>query len=414
MRRLGGGKVGDPAVRVLADEAEIADAVARARSAGCIGIDTEFMSEGRYRPLLCLVQIATPSSDGGPDSVLLIDPLDRPPPAALVELLSDEQVEVVLHAGRQDLSILRQSWGVQVKRVFDTQVAAGFAGLGAQTGYGNLLAEVLSIRLAKTASFTRWDVRPLSTEQLTYARDDVVHLLPMAHLLRERLRAAGRLEWAEEEMAPMLGGDGTRNPHAVWQRLPRIATLSDRARGSAFSLVQWRERIAEREDRPVGSILGDAPLIEIARRRPSAAADLAQLRGVPPMISKRYGQEIIEAVAAGQREPLPLPPVLESTHASPLDAPLVALAEALARDCAQRVGLAYELIASRSDLTRLVAALRRGEPPPAVRALEGWRYEVAGAELVALLRGARSLAVGTEGLLVNVVERDDAEPLPES
>ena len=138
-----------------------------ARAAGRLGIDTEFMSEGRYRALLCLVGVVVPDPQGAP-RVELVDPLDQGiDPGPLAEVLADPEVEVVLHAGRQDVALLRRVWRTEVRGVFDTQVAAGFAGFGAQTGYGSLLNDVLGLRLAKSASFTRWDDRPLSPEQLS-------------------------------------------------------------------------------------------------------------------------------------------------------------------------------------------------------------------------------------------------------
>src|ERR687893_777375 len=165
-----------------------------AREHGRLGLDTEFMPEGRYRPLLCLVQIVVG------EQVEVLDPLvDSFDPQPLAEVLADPEIEVVLHAGRQDVAILRRVWRTEVRGVFDTQVAAGFAGFGAQTGYGSLLSDVLGLRLAKSASFTRWDDRPLSPEQLAYARDDVAHLLRLADALQARLRATGRLQWAREE-----------------------------------------------------------------------------------------------------------------------------------------------------------------------------------------------------------------------
>src|SRR5262249_32062898 len=154
---------------------------------------TEFMSEGRYRALLCLVQVAVPDREA-PDGVriALFDPLGALDPSPLAAVLADTTIEIVLHAARQDVALLRRVWATEVRNVFDTQVAAGFAGFGAQTGYGNLLGGVLRLHLAKTASYTRWDARPLTAEQLSYAREDVLHLLELRDELHARLEASGR------------------------------------------------------------------------------------------------------------------------------------------------------------------------------------------------------------------------------
>ena len=149
-----------------------------ARAAGRLALDTEFMGEGRYRTLLCLIQLAIPEAPGSGERIMLIDPLEEDLEGGpLAELLADPGVQIVVHAGRQDIALVRRRFQTEVHNVFDTQMAAGFAGLPAQASYESLLAELLGLRVAKTASFTRWDARPLSPEQLAYAREDVVHLL---------------------------------------------------------------------------------------------------------------------------------------------------------------------------------------------------------------------------------------------
>jgi ribonuclease D len=173
-----------------------ADIAVRARETGRLGIDTEFMGEGRYQPLLCLAQIALDDGEGGTE-VIVLDPLtEEYDPAPLADVLADPDVEIVLHAARQDVALLRRDWGAPIRNVFDTQVAAGFAGMRAQLGYEPLLKEMLGVRLRKSASFTRWDDRPLTEEQLGYAREDVLHLLQVASALQDRLTELGRLEWA--------------------------------------------------------------------------------------------------------------------------------------------------------------------------------------------------------------------------
>ena len=190
---------------------ELSRLAARAREEGRLGIDTEFMPEGRYRPLLCLVQVCVG------EEIVVLDPLeeDLGDPAPLAEVLADPAIEVVLHAGRQDVAILRRAWRPTFANVFDTQIAAGFAGFCAQAGYTGLLHDVLKIRLEKSASFTRWDARPLTPEQLRYAREDVEHLLPLADELQRRLTRAGRLEWAREECLAIAEATDEREPEEV-------------------------------------------------------------------------------------------------------------------------------------------------------------------------------------------------------
>ncbi len=362
-----------------------------AREHGRLGLDTEFMPEGRYKPLLCLVQIAVG------DEIAVLDPVDGFDPQPLAEVLADPEIEIVLHAGRQDVAILRREWRTTFTNVFDTQVSAGFAGFSAQAGYSGLLHDVLRIRLAKTASFTRWDARPLTEEQLSYARGDVEHLMALADDLQRRLVERGRLEWAREECVAIAEATDERDPDEVWRRLPRVSGLDPRERAVARELAGWRERSAAREDRPVGAVLRDPTVVELAKRQPLGRRELSQIRGITPDVVRRRGEDIVQAIERGKRgEPIKL----EEGDRSPteaVDGPTIALAESLVRTRAQEAGLAYELIAARADLSPVVVAARRGHEEPDVRTLQGWRRELVGAELLELLAGRRHLAVGPGG-----------------
>jgi ribonuclease D len=366
-----------------------------ARAAGRLALDTEFMGEGRYRTQLCLIQLAIPTGEEVVEPIVLIDPLvEGLESAPLAQILADPAVQVVVHAGRQDIALVRRVFATEVSNVFDTQVAAGFAGLGAQSSYDSLLGEVLDLRVAKTASFTRWDARPLSEEQLAYAREDVVHLLELAGELERRLSDLGRLEWAREECEPLAASSDERNIETIFARLPRVNGLSAGARPIARELLLWREQTAERQNRPVQGVLSDATLIEIARRRPSSPAELERIRGVGGGASGRRGEELLAAIARGAARPPDPPPQTSRPPApKPDDAPLVALGEALLRARAREAGLAYELLAARADLQAIVAASRAGAEEADVRTLRGWRRELAGAELLRLLDGGVSLTV---------------------
>jgi ribonuclease D len=374
---------------------DLADLARRARETGRLGLDPEFMPEGRYKPLLCLVQVAV---DG---DVVVLDPLvEMGDPTPLAAVFADPAVEIVLHAGRQDVAILRREWRTSFTNVFDTQVAAGFAGSSAQAGYTGLLHDVLKIRLAKTASFTRWDARPLTPEQVRYAREDVEHLMPLADEIQRRLTGRGRLEWAREECRAVADASDERDPEEVWRRLPRISGLDPRERAVARELAAWRERVAAAEDRPVGAVVRDPTVVELAKRQPRTPKELAAIRGAGPDVIRKRARDILEVLERGR----PAPPLRldegERLGTEAVDGPTIALAEALVRARAHEAGLAYELIAARADLAPIVVAARRGRDEPDVRTLRGWRRELVGAELLELLQGRRSLSVGDGGRVV--------------
>jgi ribonuclease D len=404
----------DPGQHVLAGGADVAAAAALARRAGRLGIDTEFMSEGRYRALLCLAQVAVedPGAATGIRTIL-IDGLDASVDVSpLAELLADPAIQIVVHAGRQDVAILRRAWLTEPCNIFDTQVAAGFVGESAQAGYGTLIASVLGLRVGKTASYTRWDSRPLTAEQLSYAAEDVTHLLALADELGRRLARTGRTQWALEECRRLESATDERDPETAWERLPRASQLDPRARAVARRLAAWRERTAAAADRPVGQILQDPPLLEFAKRQPRSLDQLAAIRGVHPSFIKRRGREVLEQVSAGTEDP-PIPRESRRSSTDARDAPLIALAEALLRTRALDAGLAYELIASRSELEQIVAAARQDAPEPAVRTLAGWRRELVGDDLEALLDGTVAVAVGaSRALELHAVELSAPERAP--
>lgn len=368
-----------------------------ARAAGRIAFDTEFMGEGRYRTLLCLIQLAVPQGGdpGGSERIELLDPLAEGfDGAPFAEVLADPAVQVVVHAGRQDVALVRRLLETEVSNVFDTQVAAGFAGMPAQASYDALLSGLLKVKVSKTASFTRWDSRPLSAEQLAYAREDVVHLLALAAELERRLSASGRLDWALEECEPLQRSSDERDLDAVFARLPRIRSLNAGAQTIAGELVAWREGLAAAQDRPVQSILSDAALVEVAKRQPASMERLEHVRGVNPGNLRRRGRDLLEAVERGaRRPPRPLPAEARPPSPDPDDAPLIALAEALVRARAREAGLAYELLAARADLQTIVSSHRRGREEADVRTLRGWRRELVGRELLELLDGRLQLSV---------------------
>jgi ribonuclease D len=330
------------------------------------------------------------------ERIMIVDPLaEGLDGAPLAAVLADPAIQIVVHAGRQDVALMRRRLGTEVRNVFDTQVAAGFAGLGAQASYDSLLAEILGLRVAKSASFTRWDARPLSPEQLAYAREDVVHLLELSGELERRLTALHRLEWAREECEPLERSSDERDLETIFARLPRISSLSASARPVARELVQWREQTAERQNRPVQSVLSDAALMEVAKRAPSSGGQLEKIRGVGGGNGRgRRAEELLAAVRRGrERPPEPAPERARQPPSRPDDAPLVALSEALLRARAREADVAYELLAARADLQAIVAAARTGGAEADVRTLRGWRRELVGEELLALLDGRVSLSV---------------------
>ena len=378
---------------------DLARLAERAAATGRIALDTEFMSEGRYYPLLCLVQLAV---DGSGDEPLIetLDALGGDDPGPLLPLLADPQVEIVVHAGRQDLFLIERAWGAKPTNVFDTQIAAALTTTTHQSSYQLLVNQVLGISLKKAESFTHWDQRPLTAQQLRYAAQDVEHLLQVAAVLHERLAETGRAQWAREEcrLLETISGD-ERDPEDVFIRLSTTSRLTPAEAAIARELVVWREETARDQDRPIRSVLPDRLVTQLARRSPKSLEALRKQRGVGEGITRRYGNQLLAALRRGEQAP----PVqlARRPEQPPWFGPLTALCDALVRARCEEQQIATEMVATRAEVGEVVLEIVQGRDEPRDnRLLTGWRRDVVGEEVLDLLRGDRALRVGHNGHLV--------------
>jgi ribonuclease D len=353
-------------------------------------LDTEFHRERTFFPALALVQIAWPGD------LVLIDPL-AVDITALADLFNTE-TEAVLHAAQQDLDVLSHAVGAVPKRLFDTQIAAGFAGYGTPS-LGALLQGEVGISPAKGDRLTDWLRRPLTADQLQYAANDVAHLLEVRERLGERLREQNRLDWVTEAVEDLLARPISGSaPDMAWLRIKDVRSLRPRARAVAQSLASWRERRAIEVDQPVRHVLADLAVIGIAQRQPERVEDLASCRGVDGRsIRGRIGDEIIDAVQRGlSAEPPEIPPSSDDLDRDLR--PVVALVAAWVAQVARDERIDPTLLATRADI---VAALS-GEGSSRLR--RGWRNELLGAGIEELVSGRAGLTfVSGQGLrLVSV------------
>ncbi|MDQ4094958.1 MAG: ribonuclease D [Actinomycetota bacterium] len=371
---------------VVTSSRALRDIAVEARSGGAFAIDTEFMRERTYRAQLCLVQIASGTS------ISIIDPLADVDLQPVADLLADPDVEVVVHAGRQDLELFHDEFGVVPKNVFDVQIAAGFAGYGASLSYGALVKSVLDVGLTKGESYTDWCRRPLTDKQKTYAADDVRWLLQAAARLKDELRGLGRLEWANEEMHP-LGSEATYNADLdeVWRRVSGRGGLTGRQLAALRELARWREEAAMRRNLPRGWVMKDATLVDVARRQPTSIDALARVRGLNAKEAERSGRDILRALERGRDaaapRSAPAPPREDQVRARLIGG----LADVVVRTRAEAAGIAPELVATRGDIESLLfllfAAGRGSNGSVDHRLLRGWRKELAGDAVVALAEG---------------------------
>ena len=380
----------------IRDAEALSEAVEALCSAPVVALDTEFMRERTYFARLCLIQMATTEASYLIDAIALEGKLEP-----LARVLGAPGVVKIVHAGSQDVEILLRATGSTVAPVFDTQIAATLAGFPTQVGYAQLVHDLLGVKIDKSDTFTDWSVRPLSEAQLVYAEADVLHLPAVYGLLHERLVREGRLGWLADDFE-RLADPATYevDPREQYRRVKRASSLDRRSLAVLRELAAWRETEAQRRDTPKRWLISDESLIEVARRRPASAAELATIRGVNDRVASRNASAVLAAIEAGMAVPDDELPRLPKRDRIPADAqPVADLLNAVLRVRAREHGVAPGLIASRDDLERFAAGDREGHPLSS-----GWRHTLAGAELGAILDGAVSVRVVDGKLAVSPVD----------
>jgi ribonuclease D len=360
---------GEASVSWIADDAALADAVGTWGSV--IGLDTEFQRTNTFFPLPGLYQV----NAGG--RVYLLDPLAIEDWGSFVDCLEDPRVTVVMHACGEDLELMRHHLGAVPREVFDTQFAHAFLSEDFSTSYANLVSRLLGEELPKHETRSDWLQRPLTSEQIRYAWEDVVHLPRLHAVLKQGLEAKGRYEWFRESMRDR-GRFEPNDPDEHYRVNKRAWRLGGADLAVLRILTAWRERRAMEEDVPRKRIVWDEHLLEFARTPELSSGDV--WRTLPKPIARRYADEIVAEHQQGRAAPA-LPR---------LDQPLTQaqgeVAKALrkaARKRAAELGLAEELLARKRDIEDCVRHyLATGELSPTY---SGWREQVLGEEFRRLL-----------------------------
>jgi len=363
---------------------ELAEVCARMARHPFVTVDTEFLRETTYYPLLCVAQMASP------DEAVVIDTLapgiDLSP---FFALLADESIIKVFHAARQDIEIVWNMAGKIPHPIFDTQVAAMVLGYGDSISYDQLVQRITGDQLDKSNRFTDWTRRPLSDAQIAYAASDVTHLRDVYVKLDADLHKRGRSNWVEAEMNVLTSPETYRgDPERAWERLKsRVRKPKDLA--VLIEVAAWREREAQTRDVPRSRVLKDEVVGDIAVQAPATVERLGSLRSLPKGFERsRWGEQIVEAVKRGlERDPKTLPR-LERFRSAPNGAATVELLKVLLRMTAERHAVAAKVIATVDELERIAA-----DDDADVPALKGWRRELFGEKALALKHGKLALAI---------------------
>jgi len=373
--------------RWVDDDAALADLVGMLCDAGEFGIDTEFHRERTYWPQLALLQVAW---EGG---AALVDPM-AVDIASLGPVFASAPL-VVAHAAGQDLEVLDRACGSVPANLFDTQVAAGFIGFSTPS-LATLAERILDLHLPKGDRLTDWTRRPLSAAQLEYAAADVAYLLPLARLITEQLRAAGRYDWAMQECRELFAtARGPQDPETAWWKIKEVRHLRGKSRAVAQEVAAWRERTAAALDRPVRTVLPDLAVLAVSTHPPSSLDQLRGLRGIEGRLPRGdLAAGLLEAVAAGLELSLSDVRVPPSDDVERGMRPAASLVSAWVGQLSRDLRIDASLLATRADLHAFI----RGDPQ--ARLVQGWRGELIGERVRRLVSGDAALAFDKRGGLV--------------
>ena len=369
---------------LITTTSELAAACERLAQQPVITVDTEFLRETTYYPLLCVVQMASS------DEALVIDALaegiDLKP---FFELMANEKVLKVFHAARQDIEIVWHSANIVPHPIFDTQVAAMVLGYGDSIAYDQLVERITGHRPDKTHRFTDWSRRPLTSEQVHYAISDVTHLRDVFTALDADLKKRGRNDWVSEEME-VLTSPRTYDfhPERAWERL-KTRVRKPKELAVLIEIAAWREQEAQSRDVPRSRVLKDDAVGDIATHAPTSVERLASLRSLPKGFERsKWGAEVLAAVQRGlARDPSALPK-LEKPRNNSNGAAIVELLKVLLRMTSERHAVATKVIATVDDLEQIAA-----DDNADVAALHGWRRDLFGEAALALKHGRLALAI---------------------
>ncbi len=349
-----------------------------------VTVDTEFLRETTYYPLLCVAQMASP------DEAVVIDALapgiDLSP---FYALMADEKVMKVFHAARQDIEIVWHAAKLIPHPIFDTQVAAMVLGYGDSISYDQLVQRITGDALDKSHRFTDWTHRPLSDAQLGYAVSDVTHLRDVYLALVEDLKRRERSDWVQDEMRVLTSPETYRmDPESAWQRL-KMRVRKPKELAVLIEVAAWREREAQSRDVPRSRVLKDEVIADIAVQAPTTTDKLKGLRSLPKGFERsRWGEAIVAAVGRGLARDMKAIPVPARVQPAPNGGAVVELLKVLLRMISERHHVAAKVIATVDDLERIAADDRADVP-----ALTGWRRELFGEKALALKHGKLALAI---------------------
>lgn len=359
-----------------------------------VAVDTESNSLYAYQERVCLIQFSAAGEDH------LVDPLALEDLSPLKPVFANPDIEKVFHAAEYDLICLSRDFGFEVQHIFDTMLAARILGRS-EVGLGALLEAEFGIKLEKRYQRANWGQRPLPAHLLDYARLDTHYLIELRDRLAQGLKERGLEALAEEDFRRMaltsLNGNGGKHngdgqneggaspsrPIDCW-RISGAHDLSARQAAVLLELCRLRDELARQLDRPLFKVMGDQALLVIASKPPATLEELDKLRAISTGQARRFGKQILKAVARGQNS--------EPAHPQRNRQPDPRVTERLdalrnwRKEAAREMGVPSDVVLPR-DLMQALAGENPRTPQELERVMRSapWRREHFGEQILRTL-----------------------------
>ncbi len=363
-------------INFITAQEQLDSACDRWSQANSLAIDTEFVRTDTFYPKPGLLQLADS------ENVYLIDPLEIESWDAFLDILQNPEMEFVLHSAGEDLSLLLSYFGTLPARIFDTQLAAAYAGMGFSLSYQALVELTIGITVPKEETRSDWLQRPLTDKQLTYAANDVCYLMTIRDQLLSMMNSNHTLDWFAEDSAQLLEVARKQEDPDSWKVLyadiSNAWRLDDTQLKALQVLAYWRETEARRRDKPRNWIARDNDLFALASavglNGSLTSGSLAEIEGLGKGLRQRYGKALLELLAD--------PPALTPIDVDLLNPPLPPRYRGVLKSWrkiveqkADTLAIAPELLARKKWMHELLKGFQdSGElnwQPP----MTGWRQQ---------------------------------------
>lgn len=370
-------------IQLITNNEDLKAICQQASKSDVIAVDTEFKRETTYYPKACLIQIATK------DLTACIDPFEISDFEPLKAILYSPDITKIFHAGRQDLEIFYFLFDKIPTPIFDTQIAATLLGFADQVGYGNLTKKMLNIELDKSLTRADWEKRPMSKKQIEYAANDVIYLLKIYHLQIQQLKETERLNWLKKDFDFLSNENLYKpSPNDAWKKIKNYNRMNKVQRCIVYKISQWREEVALKRNRPRTFIIKNQSIIDIANQKPTNLNELEEIRDIHPNLIKRDGQKLIELIekASTMQEsdcPHAKKPIILNSDQTLLLSSLQTVIQLNAKK--HKIDSSY--LCTKKELEKVILH----EEDAAL--LHGWRYELAGKDVVRFINGELTLKV---------------------